>query len=82
MKGIEEGRALARGGELGGGVELKPGRNVNDRAKAAAAVAAGGGASPRGQIDAARQASGQPLFYLPHQGARERARRARRMGAA
>lgn len=57
---------------------LKRGRGVTDQAAAAAAKIGQAGGSPRAQIDAARQASGRPVLYLPHQGARETARRARR----
>jgi hypothetical protein len=49
-----------------------------DLASEAASRVADEGASPRAQIDAAREATGQRLVYSPHQGAKERARRLKR----
>jgi hypothetical protein len=56
--------------------------NVSYAAMEAAKEAADKGASPRGQIDAARAASGKKLVYLPHVGARERERNLRRIAKA
>lgn len=55
---------------------------VTGAAASAAAEAHAAGASPRGQIDAARKASGQNLRYAPHQGQRERMKRAKRAAQA
>ncbi len=56
--------------------------NVSDAASRASRQAYEAGASPRGQIDAARKASGSRLNYLPHQGSREMERRRAQMERA
>ncbi len=53
--------------------------NISEHAKRAAKRVADEGGSPRAQIDAARAASDRPLSYLPHSGAKERARNLKRM---
>lgn len=58
---------------------LRRGQNVGEQAAAAAIAVADAGGGPRAQIDAARRVSGTPIRYLAHQGAREIARRARRL---
>lgn len=61
---------------------LKPGRGVRQAAVDAAERVFAAGGSPRAQIDAARQATGQKLGYLPHQSTRERLRRQKRLARA
>lgn len=57
-------------------------RGVDRRSAVAAAAAEAEGKSPREQLDAAKAASRQRgLGYAPHQGARERARRLRRINS-
>lgn len=41
-----------------------------------------GGGSPRAQLEAARESSGNRLVYLPHQGMKERLKRIKRMEKA
>lgn len=54
--------------------------NISDTAKQAADKAHEAGGSPRAQLDAAREATGnRSLSYVSHQGARKRERNLRRM---
>ena len=62
---------------------LKPGCGVSTGAAQAARMVAESGGSPRAQIDAARaEMPGKHLGYLPHCGAKERAKNLRRLAAA
>ena len=62
--------------------KLKPGRGVSASAAEAARTVAAAGGSPRAQIDAARAvAPDKRLGYLPHCGAKERAKNLRRLAA-
>lgn len=63
-------------------VELKPAKSVAPHISRAAHRAYENGGSPRAQIDAAREAAGRPIVYMPHQGAREIARNLRRLEKA
>lgn len=61
---------------------LTRGHGVPAHVSAAAENVFQAGGSPRAQIDAAREAAGKKLVYLPHQSSRERERRLRRAGKA
>lgn len=56
--------------------------SVGETAIDAARKVADAGGSPRPQIDAARQATGKKLSYIPHQGQKERLKRLARMEKA